>query len=291
VVAQKTSAFCKNQSEKLPAAFNFHGSIQTSRGKCLSVELEFDRILGMPRTIRHTLALVIPFLLGACATAPITTETKDTSKTFKTVVVDAGHGGKDLGASRRYGGSEKNATLDVAKRVAEKLRESQLKIVMTRSSDEFISLDQRVEIQNAQKNSIFVSIHFNDSRRRGAHGYETYYNSPQARGLAERIQGKLMTIPHSANRGVKPGRYHVLRFSNYPAILVECGFLSNRREGGEARDSEYRELLADRIAEAIVEQRFGAGVYRASAQAGVKPPAEGPSNSGPGLAPSSLRHD
>ena len=159
----------------------------------------------MPRTIRHALALIIPFLLGACATVPITTETKDTSRTFKTVVVDAGHGGKDLGrfsALRRA--REKNATLDVARRLEEKLRESQLKTVMTRSSDEFISLEKRVEIENSQKNSIFVSIHFNDSRRRGIHGYETYYNSPQARGLAERIQGKLMTIPHSANRGVKP---------------------------------------------------------------------------------------
>src|SRR6195256_4715109 len=126
---------------------------------------------GMPRTIRYTLALAIPFLLGACATAPVTTTTKDTSKSFKTVVVDAGHGGKDLGASRRYGPSEKIVTLDVAKRLQEKLRESQLKIVMTRSRDEFVSLDQRVEIQNAQKNSIFVSIHFNDARRRGAHGY------------------------------------------------------------------------------------------------------------------------
>jgi N-acetylmuramoyl-L-alanine amidase len=245
----------------------------------------------MPRTIRRALALVIPFLLGACATAPITTTTKDTSKTFKTVVVDAGHGGKDLGAFRRYGPREKTATLDVARRLEEKLRESQLKIVMTRSSDEFVSLDQRVEIENAQKNSILVSIHFNDARRRGAHGYETYYNSPHARELAGRIQDKLMTIPHSANRGVKPGNFRVLRLANYPAILVECGFLSNRREGNEARDEEYLELLADRIAEAIVEQRYGSGVYHASAQTIVKPPSEGPASSGPGLAPSSLRHD
>jgi len=244
----------------------------------------------MPRTIRYALALAIPFLLGACATAPVTTTTKDTSKSFKTVVVDAGHGGKDLGASRRYGPSEKTVTLDVAKRLAVKLRESQLKIVMTRSSDEFVSLDKRVEIQNAEKNSIFVSIHFNDARRRGAHGYETYYNSPHARELAERVQAKLMTIPHSANRGVKAGHYHVLRYSNYPAILVECGFLSNRREGGEARDSEYRELLADRIAAAIVEQRYGTGVYEAVAS-GVKPPSEGPTSSGPGLAPATLRRD
>src|SRR5438093_9476427 len=99
---------------------------------------------------------------------------KDKTKTFKTVVVDAGHGGKDSGAYRRSGPPEKMATLDVAERLDRKLRESQLKTVMTRSSDVFIPLDERVAIENSQKNAIFVSIHFNDSRRRGIHGFETY---------------------------------------------------------------------------------------------------------------------
>jgi len=180
-------------------------------------------------------------------------------------VVDAGHGGKDNGAYRNYGGAEKVATLDVAKRLERKLRESQLKTVMTRSDDTFISLDQRVAIENSQKNAVFVSIHFNDSRRRGIHGFETYYHSPASRDLAATIQTKLMTIPHSMNRGVKTANFRVLRLATYPAVLVECGFLSNRLEGGGARDSEYRELLADRIAEAIVEVRYGEGVYHAAA--------------------------
>ena len=229
-------------------------------------------------------------LLGACATAPTGPATaKDTSKTFTTVVVDAGHGGKDNGAFRRFGGAEKTATLDVAKRLDQKLRESQLNTVMTRSSDVFVELDRRVEIENSQKNAIFVSIHFNDSRKRGIHGYETYYHSAGSRELADRIQRKLMTIPHSANRGVHFASFRVLRLAKYPAVLVECGFLSNRREGGEARDVEYRELLADRIAEAIVDLRFGAGVYRASGATTAQPPGEGPS--GPGLASPSLRRD
>ena len=251
----------------------------------------FGRIPGMRGFIRSASGLVILSLLGACATAPTLTTVKDTSKKFKTVVIDAGHGGKDSGAFRRSGPREKLITLDVAKRLQTKLNESQIKTVMTRSSDVFVSLDERVEIQNAQKNSIFVSIHFNDSRRRGIHGYETYYNSPPAREIADRIQKKLMTIPHSANRGVKPGSYRVLRLGNFPAVLVECGFLSNRREGKSARDDEYRELLADRIAEAIVEQRFGSGVYHASAKPAAQPPSEGPASEGPGLAPSSLRRD
>src|SRR4030095_9135468 len=127
--------------------------------------------------------------------------TKNTSKTFTTVVVDAGHGGKDNGAYRRFGGAEKVATLDVAQRLDRKLRESQLKTVMTRSSAVFIPLDERVNIENSQKNAIFVSIHFNDSRRRGVHGFETYYHSGASFDLANSIQEKLMTIPHSKNGG------------------------------------------------------------------------------------------
>src|SRR5213082_97576 len=202
----------------------------------------------MPRLISRALAIGFLALLAACATAP--KAAKNTSKTFTTVVVDAGHGGKDNGAYRKFGGAEKIATLDVARRLDRKLRESQLRTVMTRTSDVFISLDERVAIENRQKNSIFVSVHFNDSRRRGIHGFETYYHSSASIDLAHAIQAKLMTIPHSANRGVHSANFRVLRLAKYPAVLVECGFLSNRLEGGEARDAEYRETLADRIAEA-----------------------------------------
>jgi len=65
---------------------------------------------------------------------------------------------------------------------------------------------------------------------------------------------------------VHTANFRVLRLASCPAVLVECGYLSNRSEGNQARDSEYRELLADRIAEAIVEQRYGAGVYHGSQQ-------------------------
>jgi N-acetylmuramoyl-L-alanine amidase len=215
----------------------------------------------MSRLISCAFAVVLLASLGACTTTQIG-RVKNTSKTFTTVVVDAGHGGKDSGAYRRYGPPEKVVALDVAQRLERKLRESQLKTVMTRSSDVFIPLNERVSIENSQKNAIFVSIHFNDSRRRGIRGFETYYHSDAASDLANRIQAKLMTIPKSANRGVRTANFRVLRMANYPAVLVECGFLSNRADGKQARDWEYRELLADRIAEGIVEQRYGPGVYQ-----------------------------
>lgn len=205
-------------------------------------------------------------LLSSCGTGP-QLRVKDTTRTFTTVVVDAGHGGKDNGAFRRYGGAEKNATLDVATRLATKLRESQFHTVLTRSSDVFIPLDERAAISNRQKNAIFVSIHFNDSGRRGIRGFETYYHAPAARPLAYRIQQHLMTLPGAANRGVKTANFRVLRKAQYPAVLVECGFLSNRTEGAAARSASHRDELADKIAEAIVDERYGKGTYRAPSTA------------------------
>src|SRR5215467_12692366 len=208
-----------------------------------------------------TLALVASF--AGCSTVR-TPSVKNTTKSFSTVVVDAGHGGKDSGAYRRYGPPEKMVALDVAQRLEKKLRESQIKTVMTRDSDVFIPLNDRVAIENKQKDAVFVSIHFNDSRTRRARGFETYYHSGASLDLASRIQQKLMTIPNSSSGGVHAANFRVLRLASCPAVLVECGYLSNRSEANQARDWEYRELLADRIAEAIVEQRYGSGVYRPS---------------------------
>lgn len=233
---------------------------------------------------------VFALALGACQTVSEEQQhSKNTARSFTTVVVDAGHGGKDSGAYRRFGPPEKSATLDVAQRLSRKLRESQLKVVMTRSDDTFIPLDTRVDIENRTKNSIFVSIHFNDSRKRGIKGYETYFHSAFASGLAQRVQSKLLTMKGAVNRGVHVANFRVLRKATYPAVLVECGYLSNRSEGYEARSEDYREQLADKIAEAIVEERYGAGVYRSVNAVQQRPPQPlPPPGEGPGLVPPTL---
>ena len=243
----------------------------------------------MQRLFNCIVILAFVASLASCSTLG-TRGVKNTSKTFTTVIVDAGHGGKDSGAYRRYGPPEKMVTLDVAQRLERKLRESQLKTIMTRDSDVFIPLNNRVAVENSQKNAIFVSIHFNDSRRRKTRGFETYYHSGASVDLANRIQQKLMTIPNSANGGIHTANFRVLRLANCPAVLVECGYLSNRSEGNQARDSEYRELLADRIAEAIVEGRYGPGVYQSPPQiaAQLRPQTE-PITGGTGLAPGDSR--
>src|SRR3954451_10129880 len=145
--------------------------------------------MRMPRRVTRIITLAFVALLAACSTVG-TRAVKNTSKTFTTVVVDAGHGGKDSGAYRRYGPPEKMIALDVAQRLNRKLRESQLKTVMTRDSDVFIELNDRVAIENKQKNAIFVSIHFNDSRKRRIRGFETYYHSGASSDLASQIQAK-----------------------------------------------------------------------------------------------------
>ena len=230
------------------------------------------------------------FLAGCGTVSPPQQQVKNTSRSFTTVVVDAGHGGRDSGAYRRYGPPEKTVTLDVATRLSQKLRASQFNVVMTRTNDVFIPLDTRVDIENSTPNSVFVSIHFNDSRQRGVKGFETYYRSPYAAELAQNIHNRLCSIK-----------------AIYPAVLVECGYLSNRSEGREARSGDYRELLADKIAQAIVDQRHGPGVYRASATATVvtqepqplprappppvkrqRKPVLAPPGEGPGLAPPTL---
>jgi N-acetylmuramoyl-L-alanine amidase len=252
---EKTSGFWSAALAGSPA-------VVFPRAKFFGTMIAFSYGVHMRRIFRHALIPAACGLLASCGSVE-QARVKDTSRTFTTVVVDAGHGGKDNGAFRRYGGAEKNATLDVATRLERKLRESQFRSVMTRSSDVFIPLDERVAISNRQKNAIFVSVHFNDSRRRGIRGFETYYHSPVARNLAYRIQQRLVTIPGSVNRGVKTANFRVLRNALYPAVLVECGFLSNRSEGADARSANYRDELADKIAEAIVDERYGKGAYRA----------------------------
>lgn len=177
---------------------------------------------------------------------------------FDTVVIDAGHGGHDSGAftrGRRARYLEKDMTLDVARRLEPKLRAAGFRTVMTRRTDRFVTLDGRVAISNAQRDSVFVSIHFNDARRRAVHGAETYHNGRGTWQLAERIERSLASMPGGANRGVRTARYRVLRKSRGPALLVECGFLSNPVEAARCASPVYREQVATRLAQAIIAQR------------------------------------
>ncbi len=203
----------------------------------------------------------LPFALGACLfLGACASDVQNTSHTFHTVVIDAGHGGRDSGTASRRGGAEKNATLAVAEHLDEKLRAAGFHTVMTRDRDVFVPLETRAAISNRQRNAIFVSIHFNDSRSRGTHGIEVYYKAACAKGIADRIDDKLNDF--ASDRGVRTANYRVLRLNRYPAVLVECGFFSNPSEARRCSTDAYRNKVADKIGEAIVEQRYGPGSKR-----------------------------
>jgi N-acetylmuramoyl-L-alanine amidase len=112
-----------------------------------------------------------------------------------------------------------------------------------------------VAIANAQRRAIFVSIHFNSARRVGANGIETFYGSARSKDLARLIQRNAMKTTPGENRGIKRAKYFVLRNARIPAVLIECGFLTNPQDARRASSSEYRDRLAREIAKAITEYR------------------------------------
>jgi len=213
---------------------------------------ESKRSPRWPHLLAHVLPAIALFMLVGCESA---STVKDSSHTFRTVVIDAGHGGHDMGTHSRWGGTEKMAALDTALRIAPKLRAAGFNTVLTRNSDFFVTLGDRARISNSQDNAIFVSVHFNEGPNRKAHGVETYYRSKYAHEIADRIEGSVTSLPGVASRGVKTANFYVLRHNEYPAVLVEGGFFSNPAEGSRCASPGYHEALANAISAAIIAQR------------------------------------
>jgi N-acetylmuramoyl-L-alanine amidase len=168
-----------------------------------------------------------------------------------TVVIDAGHGGYDRGGIPGQRVSEKDMTLDVARRLRSVLAASGYRVVMTRDSDVFVPLGTRCAIANSNRNAIFVSVHFNSATRSGASGIETYFYNRESLSLASAIHHYVAGGAPSSNRGVRRRGYYVLRRTNMPAVLVECGFLTNPTEAGYAQNASYRQKLAEAIAAGV----------------------------------------
>jgi len=166
-------------------------------------------------------------------------------------VIDAGHGGYDRGGIPGQRVSEKDMTLDVARRLKNVLESSGYRVVMTRNSDVFVPLGTRCAIANSNRNAIFVSVHFNSATRRGASGIETYFYSRDSLSLASAVHHYVAGGAPSDNRGVRRRGYYVLRRTNMPAVLVECGFLTNPTEAAYAQNASYRQKLAEAIASGV----------------------------------------
>lgn len=214
---------------------------------------------------------------------------------LQTVFVDAGHGGKDTGATRTYSWGrvdEKEVTLDVASKVVRELSGSGLKVIMTRGDDSFVSLADRCKIAyttplEAKSSALFLSIHVNSAPNSGASGYEVLVRHPsRSTRMLDRSTPKA-NIPLFAawtdselndllnadgkkvaavldgelmkagftSRGVKEQDVQVLRESRTPAVLLELGFLTNEAEARKLMDETWRTKMAQAVARAILSLR------------------------------------
>lgn len=203
----------------------------------------------MHRRLSRIAAACLALLVGGTAF-----EAAAQTLRFSTVVIDAGHGGKD-GGSVWNGLIEKKLCLDVAKRVEAGLKSRGLKTVMTRRTDTFVELSQRARIANRVPSSIFVSIHFNGSRKTIISGGEVYYRSSRGKTLASAISRSIKSRVTGGSRGIFYGSYKVLRETQMPAVLVECGYISNKREALRCADPAHRQKLADAIVSGILAVR------------------------------------
>src|SRR3989440_1144171 len=203
---------------------------------------------------RHRLlvaSLVVALLASGNSPAAQRSRTSGSSSSPITVVIDAGHGGHDRGGIPGQRIAEKDMTLDVAQRLRNVLAASGYRVVMTRDSDVFVPLPTRVAIANSYRNAIFVCVHFNSTQRRGAAGIETYFYSRDSLPLASAVHYYVAGGAPSSNRGVRRRGYYVLRKTNVPAVLVECGFLTNPTEASYAQTASYRQKLAEEIAAGV----------------------------------------
>ena len=173
------------------------------------------------------------------------------------VVIDPGHGGKDPGAIGIGGMRETDVVLEVSKIVEKLLSESGVNVKLTRKNEVDLGLPQRVSFANSLDSDIFVSIHANASRgkRRDINGLETFYfKGWRGRLLAKRIQKQVLRVsPGSPDRGVKQGRYYVIKNTRMPAVLVEIGFLTGRLDARRLDKASHRKRIAYAIAKGILE--------------------------------------
>ncbi|MEB3356433.1 MAG: N-acetylmuramoyl-L-alanine amidase, partial [Synechococcales bacterium] len=167
-----------------------------------------------------------------------------------------GHGGRDPGAIGRNGLREAPTVLDISQRVSRLLEAQGIQVVMTRTSDVTLDLEPRVAIARRANADLFVSIHANaiSMTRPEVNGIETfYYSSQEGYQLAQSIQRNMVQATGMVNRGVKEARFYVIRNTPMPAVLVETGFVTGASDAPRLADPNFRQQMAEAIAQGILE--------------------------------------
>ncbi|QXE02372.1 N-acetylmuramoyl-L-alanine amidase [Terribacillus sp. DMT04] len=170
----------------------------------------------------------------------------------KVIAIDAGHGGKDSGAIAN-GALEKQVVLPIAQKTQAKLQAEGAEVIMTRTSDSYIELEDRARRANAAGADVFVSIHANAASAAAANGTEVFYYPGSSSGyaLSAAVQTGLINQLDSHNRGVKSADFNVLRNTSMPAVLAEIGFLTNAQEAQKLASAAYQEKAAAGLVQGV----------------------------------------
>ena len=199
------------------------------------------------------------------------TDPQDPERTYPTVIIDAGHGGEDGGAVGANGVYEKDLNLKIAFELGALLEASGINIQFTRTEDVLLydrntdyegrkkALDMaaRLSIINEYDNAVFISIHMNSFPQQKYKGLQVYYseNSSSSKNLAELVQAiSVKNLQPENTRKIKAsgGNIFLLEKTTHPAILIECGFISNEQECELLCQNAYRKRLALCIYTAII---------------------------------------
>jgi N-acetylmuramoyl-L-alanine amidase len=173
----------------------------------------------------------------------------------KTIVLDPGHGGKDDGTTSPFTGThEKTLTLATAKVVEAKLEDAGAHVIMTRTTDTFIPLQQRADISNQNHADAFISFHYNDSSDPSANGLvDFHYQNSQDTLLATDILNAVVKSTGLQNDGTRYDNLDVLRNNSQPCTLIELGFLSNQQDNSFVESSNYRNKVAQGVLNGLID--------------------------------------
>ncbi|MFZ0477029.1 MAG: N-acetylmuramoyl-L-alanine amidase, partial [Halobacillus sp.] len=171
----------------------------------------------------------------------------------KTIIIDAGHGGRDPGSIGFTGILEKDLTLQTADALKHQLQSQGANVILTRKKDEYLALAVRNYHSLNSQADAFISLHFNSAPVNiSANGISSYYYHFKDKHLAALIQQEMVHETRLTDRGVRLGNFHVLRENNKPAVLLELGFLSNKSEEGVVTSPSYHTTVGQGIARGLV---------------------------------------
>ncbi|HLR41310.1 MAG TPA: N-acetylmuramoyl-L-alanine amidase [Virgibacillus sp.] len=166
----------------------------------------------------------------------------------KTIVIDAGHGGQDVGAIGVDGTFEKDITYKTAQELKQELSALGAEVILTRVKDEYISLGSRTSLANMPNTDAFISIHYNSAPDSpDVTGIGTYYLKEQNKDLAYFIQQEMIKEADAVDRDITIEDFQVLRENYKPAVLVELGFISNQEKEQLLLTNAYQKKLVSGI--------------------------------------------